>query len=89
MVDSWTDITDEQRQAVQDEFISSDISSESLLCPNLTEFEVSAMHGIGDGKTENLNLDLQLKNLAWLDDGFLILYSGETSRYFNAENYEN
>ena len=47
------------------------------------------MHGIGDGKTENLNLDLQLKNLAWLDDGFLILYSGETSRYFNAENYEN
>ena len=45
------------------------------------------MDGFGNGKTKNLHLDLQVTDTTFLDDGFLILYSGETSRYFNAEDY--
>ena len=43
LVDSWTDLSEGHRKAIKDEFVVADYPKMQLMCPNITEFELSSL----------------------------------------------
>ena len=43
LVDSWTDLTEGHRKAIKDEFVVADYPNMQLMCPNITEFQLSSL----------------------------------------------
>ena len=43
LVDSWTDLSEGHRKAIKDEFVVADYPSLQLMCPNITDFELSSL----------------------------------------------
>ena len=49
LIDSWTDLSVEEKNSIKDEFIVQDFPEMKLLCPNLTEFTLSSLVVRDDG----------------------------------------
>ena len=82
--ESQTDLTQDQINQYKSEFRINSLPNLPTLCPNISSFELSII-----GQGHDFILEVELSDDALDFDGTIELYTAETSRYFNAETFED
>ena len=89
LVNTWTDISEGERQSILDELDLTDDPDAILKCPNATSFQLSSYaQNALDNKKEKFRLVVKAIDATVIDLTTAVsLYSSEISRYFNAEDF--